>query len=304
MMTGIKERRMWPTGFKPSDAAIAAGKAVLSKIEIPCEDIGCLVMCSVCRDFLEPATACVVHDVLGLPEDSLVFDISNACLGVLNGILTVANMIELGQIKAGMVVAGENSRALLESTIKFLNNDIGQTRTSVKKHFSSLTIGSGSFAAVLGSTENSKKKHRLLGAVSTAETKYNNLCRGNADKGMIDGSDVLMDTDSESLMLAGVEVASRTWQKLKKELAWTDMSPDLICTHQVGNAHKKLLFDRLGIEIEKDFPVLEFFGNTGSVSCPSALALADEAGRIHDGNKIAMLGIGSGINCIMLGVEW
>ena len=144
MMSGIKERRLWDPGTMPSGAAILAGRNALANSAIPPKDIGCLIMCSVCRDFLEPATATVVHSELGLPENALVFDISNACLGILTGMITAANMIELGQIKAALLVAGENSRPLLESTIKVMLEDKTLTRQSIKKYFSSLTIGSGS----------------------------------------------------------------------------------------------------------------------------------------------------------------
>jgi 3-oxoacyl-[acyl-carrier-protein] synthase-3 len=34
------------------------------------------------------------------------------------------------------------------------------------------------------------------------------------------------------------------------------------------------------------------------------MALGIEAGRVKAGDKIAVLGIGSGINVVMLGVEW
>jgi hypothetical protein len=34
------------------------------------------------------------------------------------------------------------------------------------------------------------------------------------------------------------------------------------------------------------------------------MALAAKAGHLHRGERVAMLGIGSGINCQMLGVAW
>ena len=37
--------------------------------------IGALVHGSVCRDYLEPATACGVHHALGLPAECLVYDV-------------------------------------------------------------------------------------------------------------------------------------------------------------------------------------------------------------------------------------
>ena len=304
LMTGIEQRYFWNEGFLPSDGAILAGRAALEKSSIDPQKIGCLIMCSVCRDFLEPATATVVHNALNLSKDAMVFDISNACLGLLTGMITAANMIELGQIEAAMLVAGENSGPLVQSTIKTILNDKSLTRKTIKPYFASLTIGSGAVAFILSSKKLSEDAPTLIAATSTAATEYNDLCRGNADKGMFDGADTIMNTDSELLLQYGVQTAGETWNKFKKETKWTNNTPDCICTHQVGSAHKKLLFETLQLEKNKDFPTLAEFGNTGSVSCPITLAKAVEEGRINKGDKISLLGIGSGINCTMLGVEW
>ncbi len=304
LMTGIKERRLWARGTNPSDAASMAGANALKKSRIPSNEIGCLINCSVCRDCLEPATATIVHNKLGLSEDCLVFDVSNACLGVLTGMLIVSNMIEAGQIKAGILVAGENSRSLIESTINEMNNNQYLTRKTIKPYFSSLTIGSGSIAFILAHKDLCPEQHIFIGGASVAATKYNGLCKGNEDKGMGDNLETLMNTDSEMLMNKGVEVAAETWCRFKKASGWNDASPDIICSHQVGIAHKKLLLESLKIAPEKDYITLEFMGNTGSVSCPLTFAMALDNGKVRKGDNIALLGIGSGINCSMLGVKW
>ena len=79
----------------------------------------------------------------------MIYDVSNACLGLLNGMVQVANMIELGQIRAGLVVGTECGRQLVENTIEQLNDDESLTRESVKNSIASLTIGSASVAIVL-----------------------------------------------------------------------------------------------------------------------------------------------------------
>ena len=81
-MSGIKERRYWSNGTMPSDVSTIAAKSALKKApHIDKADIGCILHTSVSRDFLEPASANVVHDSLGLRDDCIVYDISNACLG-------------------------------------------------------------------------------------------------------------------------------------------------------------------------------------------------------------------------------
>src|SRR5688572_10579872 len=66
LMTGIRERRFFPAGTKPSAIAAAAGARALAAADLDRARVGCLVHASVCRDFLEPATASVVHRALEL----------------------------------------------------------------------------------------------------------------------------------------------------------------------------------------------------------------------------------------------
>ena len=113
LMSGIRERRLWPRGMRPSEQSIESGRKAIEAAGIDPREIGCLIHGSVCRDQLEPATACRVHDALGLPEECLVYDVSNACLGLLNGILAGRQPDRAGQIRAGLVVGTEDSRALL-----------------------------------------------------------------------------------------------------------------------------------------------------------------------------------------------
>src|SRR3954467_10300561 len=77
LMTGIRERRMWPAGMRPSDASAAAGKAVLAKSRMAAEKIELFIHAAVSRDMLEPATAAFAHRKIGLPGSAQIFDVSN-----------------------------------------------------------------------------------------------------------------------------------------------------------------------------------------------------------------------------------
>lgn len=142
LMSGISQRRLWHNGTKPSEAATLAGKRVLEAADIDPKEVGCLIFTSVSRDMMEPATASFVHDRLGLSSSALIFDISNACLGFLDGMVMLANMIELGQVESGLIVSGETAEELLESTLVSLLEDGSLNRKSIKPAFASLTIGS------------------------------------------------------------------------------------------------------------------------------------------------------------------
>ena len=300
LMSGIKARRFWNPGTRPSEAAAMAGRKALDASGVSPKDIECLIFTSVCRDMMEPATATFVHRTLGIAENCHVFDISNACLGFLNGMIMLANMIELGQVKRGLIVAGETAEGLVESTINHLLNADSLTRKTIKPLFASLTIGSGAVALVMEDRRLNDSGHYLVGSACQANTAFNDLCQGgqNAEQG------TLMSTDSEVLLEKGVATAARCWENFLSTLDWQKESIDRFFCHQVGKAHAQLLFNTLALDPDRNFETLSSLGNVGSVSAPITMAMGIEQEVLRTGEKAALLGIGSGINSLMLGIQW
>jgi len=277
LMTGIRERRFWADETSPSQASTKAAEKAIAKSGIEKTDIECLLHTSVCRDFLEPATATLVHDSLGLPPTATIFDISNACLGFTNGIITLANMIELGQVKAGIVVGMEGGKRLIDKTIDDLIKDQNITRDKLKVSFASLTLGSGSVAAVLTHSSLSKSGHE----------SYPN-----------------MTTDYTKLLNNGVALAAEAWKAFQQEMEWVELDVNWFFTHQVSTVHQDTLFNALGLDKAKGFSTVEYLGNVASCSLPLSLAIGVEEGHVISGDKVVMMATGSGLCVIMLAVEW
>lgn len=304
LMTGIRERRCFDPGTRPGTVSAQTARKAVEAAGIDRRYYGALIHGSVCRDQLEPATASGVHHAVGLPAEAVVLDVSNACLGMLNGMLMVADMIELGRIRAGVVVGTEVGRDLVEGTIDSLLRSPAVTRADVKLAFASLTIGSGSAAVVLCDRRLSRRGNRLLGGAVRADTRGHELCAGGVEAGRHGDDRPRMQTDSEALLHAGIELAAATWDDFQRQLGWSAASVHKAFTHQVGRAHRKLLYERLRLDPAIDFATVEFLGNTGAVALPMTAALGIERGHVEPGDHVALLGIGSGLNCVMLGVEW
>lgn len=303
LITGVRERRFWQKGTTCSSVSIQSCRQALEAVDFDKNNIGALIHASVCRDHLEPATACSVHHGLGLPAACQIFDLSNACLGLMNGVLQVASMIELGQIRAGLVVGTESGRQLVETTIDTLNRDTTLTRKSIKGAIASLTIGSASCAILVTHSDLSKTKNRLLGGSVMANTRFHELCQSGSDE-VGSGMTPLMETDSEQLMREGCATGAANFEQYLRELSWTRDSIDKTVCHQVGPTHRKMMFEALEMPVSKDFSTVELLGNTGSVALPTAMAVAAEQGHLNQNDHVGMFGIGSGINCVMLGCEW
>lgn len=299
LMTGIKERRFWPAGTPASVASAQAGEAALLQSSVDREQIDLLIHSAVCRDRLEPATAAYVHGLLNLSGQTQIFDVSNACLGFLNAMVVAGSMIESGQIERALICSGENGRPLVENTLRqLLAPEL--TRRSIKPYFANLTIGAGAVAAVLCRRDLAPNPCPLMtAAVVETDSSHNALCQGDSA-----GDSLEMLTDSEELLVAGIGVATRAWTQFVNATGWSVDTPNTVITHQVGKAHSRELFKALGLDLSKDFTTFETLGNVGSVSCPITLARAIEAGAYGQGDKAALLGIGSGLSSIMMAVEW
>jgi len=302
-LTGIRERRWWKPKTPISEGAIAAAKKALRERNISPEEIGAVVYAGVCREHFEPATACQVAAALGIQGNVAVYDTSNACLGILNGVLDIANRIELGQIRAGLVVACESSREINEIMIQqMLDNP---TMENFTESLATLTGGSGAAAVLL--TDGSftpTRRPRLLGGINLAAPQHHTLCRWGVNTDDPKNHVPYMQTDAVSVMKHGVELGKRTWDTFLKELSLTSDRIDKVICHQVGEAHQRLILQAIGIDPEKDFTTYEFLGNMGTVSLPVTAAIAKERDALLPGDIVGFLGIGSGLNCLMLGIQW
>ena len=297
LQTGIKTRGFWPVGTRPSTIASRAAEKILK--HFPREKIDLLLHASVCRDFLEPATAAQVHFNLKLSPHCMISDLSNACLGVLSSILFAGQMIERGVIKTALIVSGENGKPLLDEAIQYLLNDPLMDRKKIKPFMASLTIGSAAVALLLTHSDIAPYAPKILGGSTLTDSSSVNLCQGD---GSTQG--LMMETDSEALMKAGVELSLKNWENTKRVLGWHNDDVQKIIPHQVGVAHRLSMLTHLGLPLERDFQTFERYGNTGSAALPLTLMKAHEENFFKPKDKIALLGIGSGLTSTMLGMEW
>ncbi len=303
LMSGISERRVWPEGTVPSGPSIRSGNHAIEAANFDRSRIGCLIHASVCRDFLEPATASRVHHGLELSSRCWVYDVSNACLGLINGAVQIAMLIESGAIEAGIVVGTENSRPLLSQTIESLNQDTSLTRKTVKPAFASLTIGSGSCAWLLTHRKHARHGTPIHTAVAEARTEFHDLCMSDDDAAGA-GMQPLMDTDSERLMAEGIRTGIAAFERLLSTTGWKREQIDRTICHQVGSRHRTGMLEAMGLDPERDSITFPKLGNTGSVALPLSLAWAAHSGELSPHDQTALLGIGSGINSVMLAADW
>jgi len=293
-IAGIHARRLWDGDMQASDAATLAGVKALGDAGIDPDKVGLLVNTSVSRDYLEPSTASIVSGNLGLPDTCQNFDVANACLAFINGMDIASRMIERGEIDYALIVDGETANLAYEKTLdRMTRADV--TEADFRNELATLTLGSGAAAMVLARSELAPGAPRYKGGVTRAATEWNKLCRGNLD-GMI--------TDTRLLLIEGIKLASKTFQVARQKLGWVVEELDEFVIHQVSKVHTAAFTKAMGIDPKKVMTIFNEHGNIGPASVPIVLSKLREMGRLKKGDRVALLGIGSGLNCSMAEVVW
>jgi len=293
-VAGIHARRLWDDNVLASDVATLAAVKALADAGIEPDRVGLLVNTSVSRDYLEPSTASIVSGNLGLGELCQNFDVTNACLAFINGMDIASRMIERGEIEYALIVDGETAGLAYEKTLERLTaSDV--TEEQFRNELATLTLGCGAAAMVMARAELAPGAPRYRGGVTRAATQWNGLCRGNLDR---------MVTDTRLLLIEGLKLAQRTWVAAKSALGWVADEIDEFVIHQVSLVHTNAFIKAFGIDPKKVLTIFAEHGNIGPASVPIVLSKLREMGRLKKGDRVALLGIGSGLNCSMAEVVW
>lgn len=289
-VAGVLERRSWAEGEDADSATVAAGEEALRKAGVAPGEVDLLINTSVTRKHLEPSVAVRLHHGLGLPSSAINFDVANACLGFVNGMSLAAGMIESGQIRHAIVVNGEDADDVQRTTIRRLLSE-GVGKDDFMQEFATLTLGSGSAAAVLGRSDEHPDGHRVLGGVTRAATQFHDLCVGSVD-GMF--------TDAKALLKGGLDLVVTAWREASREWDWSSM--DRYITHQVSRVHTEAIVRALHLDRDRVPTTFPTLGNVGPASIP--ITLDREQASLRGGDRVLLMGVGSGINTAMLELAW
>ncbi len=165
------------------------------------------------------------------------------------------------------------------------------TKDELKEAFATLTVGSGAAAMVLGRSDAHPEGHRIVGGLSRAGTSHHGLCIGTMEE---------MHTDSRALFINGMALVKDAWQEAKSEFEWSGM--DAYIPHQTSTSHLRGLAKALELDNDRLAVSLVKHGNTAAAAVP--FTLAQEVPNLTKGDRVLLMGIGSGLNTSFTEIAW
>jgi len=288
---GIQQRYYADDDQQTSDLAAFAASSIVTKVGEASVD--CLIFASACSDVIEPATANIVQQKLGLTCP--VMDIKNACNSFVNGIQVASSFVQSGVYKNVLIVNGE----ILHHAIRF---DLAPDE-DISRRLASYTFGDAG-AAVLVSESNdesgmyyqkfkSNGEHWRLCTILGGGSLYPH----DPDKYYFEGftSELKNQLIEESKGMVEDALCATGWKA-------TDIAH--VFTHQVSMNTFDVVAQHAGVCKTKFRSIFQETGNTAAASIPLAMHRAVQNGNLRKGDKVLIIGLAAGVSISIQLMIW
>ena len=281
--TGVEGR--YDAGDKQttSDFCFAAAKKVIEHTNTKLEDIGLLVFVTQTPDYRIPATACVLHNRLGLSDDCMAFDVNQGCSGMVYGLNVACGILESSNAKTALLMFGDTSG-------KNHRRNIAERLTDQDDNESKL-FGDAGVAVLLKKTTEAS---RIDMAMRTDGTGYKAIINPYGGYRHYHGPSA-SDMDGVEVFNFAIEKPPMLIKELMEDIGTTSEDYDCLVLHQANKFIMKQVARRSGFSNKQNLISIDKFGNTSSASI--ATALTKYYGEDNEGVvKVMMCGFGIGLS--------
>lgn len=263
--TGIRQKHTVPDGnMLASDLCVAACEELLAELGWEKNSIDALCFVSLSADYLEPPTACILQDRLGLLETTMTLDMNQGCSGWVNGLCTLSSLVMTGSIKRALLLNGDTSSLLnspYDKEARPLFGDAGvataieydESAPDMKFNFG--TRGKD-FAAIL----------RKYGGLRYPITEESLQFKEIAEHIVRRDKDCTM--DGMGVFAFGMSTAPKSVKMLSEVYGIDLESIDYFLMHQANHYMNEKIRKKLKMPVEKSPYSLDEYGNTSSASIP------------------------------------
>jgi 3-oxoacyl-[acyl-carrier-protein] synthase-3 len=290
--TGIRERHVVSDERETTATmAIRAARAALRVANLPPSQLDLVIVATTMPDYPFPATACLVQDALGATRAG-AFDLGAACSGFIYALSMASGYIRSGNAEHVLVIGSETLSRMMDwndrNTCVLFGDGAGAVVLSAS------TVRSGVLASELGSDGSGGELLIVRAGGSRAPASYDTLSNGQHFVWM----------NGREVFRFATTVMPKATEAVVRKAGWELADLSLVIPHQANIRIINASIKRLGLPADRFFVNLDRYGNTSAASIPIALCEAVTQGRIHAGDRLALVAFGGGLTWAAAAIEW
>ena len=272
--TGISQRYIAAPEVTSSVLGARAARAALDYCGMAPEAIDLIIVATSTPDYVFPSTACLVQRDLGI-AGCPAFDVQAVCSGFVYALTVADALIANGSVKNALVIGAEVFSRIL---------DWSDRGTCV-------LFGDGAGAVVLSASD----RPGILASKLHADGRHEGLLRtaGNVSHGAIVGTPFLT-MDGQAVFKLAVSMLDQVGRETVQAAGLTVADIDWLVPHQANIRILQATGRKLGVPAERVVVTVDRHANTSAASVPLALDTAVRDGRIREGHRVMLQGVGGG----------
>jgi 3-oxoacyl-[acyl-carrier-protein] synthase III len=289
--TGIVERHIAGDGETTFSLALRAAQAALEVANLDPTRLDLIVVATVTPDYAFPATACLMQDALGA-ESAAAFDLSAGCSGFVYALGLVADLIAAGTYRHCLVVGAETLSRITDWTDRNTCVLFGDGAGAV------VLQANGAPGGILSS---------VLGADGSGKDLLFQPAGGSARPASIETVQARQHTvqmDGRQVFRFATRIMPHASRRVLSRAGVTVEDVSLVIPHQANDRILQAAARNLGIDEERIFSNLSWYGNTSSASIPMALCEAIEQGLVKRDDLLLLVGFGAGLTWAAAAIRW
>ncbi|MCO5238388.1 MAG: ketoacyl-ACP synthase III [Chitinophagaceae bacterium] len=287
---GISVRRIAGKEEFTSDLAVAAAKRLFEENDIPASCTDYLMLCTQSPDHFLPATACLVHERLGLSSSAAAIDINQGCSGFVYGIGLARGLIASGDVRNVLLITSDTYSRFLHPADKGNRSIFGDASAAV--FITGDPVG-GKLGKVVHGTDGKGARNLIvrnggLRFPKTADDLLHKDPEGNPC------NDNYLYMNGAEIFNFSLDAVPALVKAILKSNDLRQEEIDLFVFHQANKFMLDYLRKKVKIDPERFFIFMEHCGNTVSSTIPIAMKQAWIEGKIRPGSKVLIAGFGVG----------
>jgi len=290
--TGIRSRHMAAEDDTASAFSEAAARAAMAMANVGAEDIGLIICCTFTGDYVYPALACKVQQLLGAHRAG-AFDIMANCTGFQVGLTVAADRLNADPDLGYALVIG----TALQS--RFIDWTDPNSATS---------FGDGAGAAVLGRVP---AGYGLLASeIHSDPTEFESLrLRGGGSSfpmrpGNVADKLQFYEMDAATVWKQVIQHQPKAIRKALEKAGKVPADVDFFVFHQANLFLIEFLMGKLRQPMTKTLANIKEIGNTADASLAIALSDAVSAGMLKHDDLVVVSGVGAGFTFGATVMKW